>query len=362
VSASSLRIVLAGSVGSSRLTLQALLRHRVNVVGVLELVPDDPSAISGFARLNDVAAEANVPCVGFQSINTPEIVAQVREWRPDLLFVVGLSQLVKPDLLSVPKLACVGFHPTMLPRGRGRAPVAWLVLDATPGAANFFVMDEGTDSGPILVQEPFDVLPTDNAEQVTASLEAAIVRALDRWLPKLLAGEWNPQPQDATLATYHGKRGPEDGWIDWSKSAREIHALIRAAGRPHPGAYSYLKDRKLLVWRAELDTTTPFRGVIGRVLLYDAERGSLVQTGDGLIWLSEVAWADGDMSKPPKPSVGQRLGYVVEDEIVRLKLRIAELEEAVVKLTRLHIILPSHHSAQSETSRMMGGQNDVKAQ
>ena len=330
MSASPLRIVLAGSVGSSRLTLQALLRHRANVVGALELVPVDPTAISGFARLNDVAAEASVPCIGFQNLNAPEIVAQVREWQPDLLFVVGLSQLVKSDLLSVPKLACVGFHPTLLPRGRGRAPVAWLVLDGTPGAANFFVMDAGTDSGPILVQEPFDVSPTDDAERVTATLEQAIVRALDRWLPKLLAGEWNPQPQDDTLATYHGKRAPEDGWIDWAKSAHEIHTLIRAAGRPHPGAYSYLKDRKLLVWRAELDTVTPFRGVIGRVLLTDPQRGSLVQTGDGLIWLSEVAWGDGDQAKP-KLSAGQRLGYVVEDEVSRLKARVAELEKVIAE-------------------------------
>ena len=330
MSASPLRIVLAGSVGSSRLTLQALLRHRANVVGVLELVPENPATVSGYARLNDVAAEAGVPCVGFQNINTPEIVAQVREWQPDLLFVVGLSQLVRTELLAVPKLACVGFHPTLLPRGRGRAPVAWLVLDASPGAANFFVMDEGTDSGPILVQEPFEVRPTDDAEQVTTALEQAIVRGLDRWLPKLLAGEWNPQPQEETLATYHGKRAPEDGWIDWTKSAREIHALIRAAGRPHPGAYSYLKDRKLLAWRAELDSTTPFRGVIGRVLLNDAQRGALVQTGDGLIWLTEVAWGDGDSARP-KLSVGQRLGYVVEDELSRLKTRVAELENLIAK-------------------------------
>lgn len=331
MSAAPLRIVLAGSVGSSRLTLQALLRHQANVVGVLELVPDDPWAISGFVRLKDVAVEANVPCVGFQSINTPEIVAQVRAWQPDLLFVVGLSQIVKAELLSVPKLACVGFHPTMLPRGRGRAPVAWLVLDATPGAANFFVMDEGADSGPILVQEPFDVLADDDAASVTTKLEQAIDRALDRWLPKLLAGEWNPQPQDESLATYHGKRAPEDGWIDWSKPAGEIHALIRAAGRPHPGAYTYLKDRKLLIWRAELDTTTPFRGVIGRVLLNDARRGSLVQTGNGLLWLNEVAAADGGLLKL---GVGQRLGYVVEDEVARLKERVAVLEAVIANVAR----------------------------
>lgn len=329
MTASGLRIVLAGSVGSSRLTLQALLRHQANVVGVLELQPDDPSGVSGYARLHDVAVEAGVPCIAFQKLNEPNIVAQVRDWQPDLLFAVGLSQLVKAELLSVPKLACIGFHPTCLPRGRGRAPVAWLVLDATPGAATFFVMDEGADSGPILVQEPFEVTATDDAASVTASLEQAIVRALDRWLPRLLAGEWNPQPQDDTLATYHGKRAPDDGWIDWNKSAREIHALIRAAGRPHPGAFTFLKDRKLLVWQAELDTTTPFRGVIGRVLLSDSQRGSLVQTGDGLLWLSEVEWSEGDTSMSPRLAVGQRLGYVVEDEISRLKARIAELEQLI---------------------------------
>jgi methionyl-tRNA formyltransferase len=327
-----LRIVLAGSVGSSRLTLQSLLRHHANVVGVLELIPPDPSVVSGFTRLNDVAAEWNVPCVGFQNINAPEIVAQVRDWQPDLLFVVGLSQLVKAELLSVPSLACVGFHPTALPRGRGRAPVAWLVLDATPGAATFFVMDEGADSGPILVQEPFDVSPTDDAASVTAALEAAIERALDRWLPKLLAGEWNPQPQDDTLATYHGKRAPEDGWIDWSRPAVEIDALIRAAGRPHPGAYTYFKDRKLIVWQSQLDRTTPYRGVVGRVLLTDAARGSLVQTGDGLLWLREVTWGDGDAARP-RLTVGQRLGFVVEDEVSQLKARIAELERRLAEWT-----------------------------
>lgn len=326
------RIVLAGSVSSSRLTLQSLIRHRVKVVGVLELQPDNAAAVSGFARLNDVAKAAGIPCVGFQNINAPDIVAQVAAWQPDLLFVVGLSQMVKPELLAIPRLACVGFHPTWLPRGRGRAPVAWLVHDATPGAATFFVMDEGADSGPILVQEPFAVHPTDDAGNVTIALEQAIVRGLDRWLPGLLVGEWDPQPQDDSLATYNAKRAPEDGCIDWSQSARDIHALIRTTTRPHPGAYTYLKDRPLNVWRAEIDSVTLFRGVIGRVLLTDPQRGALIQSGDGLIWLTEVSWADNDTStSPPKLIVGQRLGYVVDDEIQKLKARVAELERLLKK-------------------------------
>ena len=328
------RIVLAGATSSTRLTLESLVRHQATLVGVMEFQPDDPSGVSGFAQLNDVASAAGIPCVGFQNINAPETIAQIRAWRPDICFVVGLSQLVKSELLAIPRMACVGFHPTWLPRGRGRAPVAWLVHDATPGAVTYFVMDEGADSGPILVQEPFAVSPRDDAGDVTRTMEQAIGRALDRWLPKLLAGEWNPQPQDDSLATYHAKRAPEDGWIDWSESASDIHRVIRVATHPHPGAYTYLKDRKLIIWRAEIETTYPIRGVVGRVLITDPQRGVLVQTGDGLLWLRDIAWGDEiDSTKPPKLTVVQRLGYVVEDEVSRLKRRVIELERIILDLT-----------------------------
>ena len=331
----SLRIVLAGATSSTRLTLESLVRHQAPVVGVLEFHPDDPAGVSGFARLADVAEAAGIPCVGFQNINAPDTIAQIRAWQPDVCFVVGLSQLVKAELLATPRLACIGFHPTWLPRGRGRAPVAWLVHDATPGAVTYFVMDEGADSGPILVQEPFAVQPTDDATDVTRAMEQAIGRALDRWLPKLLAGEWNPQPQEDSQATYHAKRAPEDGWIDWSASASDIHRVIRVATRPHPGAYTYLKDRKLIVWRAEIETSYPIRGVVGRVLLTDPQRGALVQTGDGLLWLREVEWGDnGDLTKPPRLLVGQRLGYVIEDEVSRLKQRVNELERIILELAK----------------------------
>ncbi len=334
-----LRIVLAGATLSTQLTLKSLVQHQAPVVGVLEFRPSDQTGVSDDSRLEDIAQAAGIPCVGFQNINEPAAIAQIKAWQPDLCFVVGLSQMVKAELLAIPRLACVGFHPTWLPRGRGRAPLAWLVYDATAGAATYFVMDEGADSGPILVQEPFAVHPNDDATDVARSMERAIDRALNRWFPRLLAGEWDPQPQDDSLATYHAKRGPDDGWIDWSASAVEINRLIRVATRPHPGAYSYQKDRKLIVWRAEIESSIPIRGAIGRVLLTDPQRGSLVQTGDGLLWLREVAWGDAvDSTPPPKLSVGQRLGYVVEDEISRLKQRVAELERVIAKFAEPRLV------------------------
>jgi methionyl-tRNA formyltransferase len=327
------RIVFAGSVSSSRRTLQGLLRHRANVVGVLGLSLKAAHNVSGYVRLDDLARAANIPYLDFDKINAPEIITAIRTWQPDLLFIVGLSQLVDNELLSVPTKGCIGFHPTWLPEGRGRAPIAWLVLDGRPGAATFFLMEQGVDSGPILVQEPVYVSSRDYAADVIEKLENAIDVALDRWLPRLIAGEWNPIPQDESLATYNGRRAPTDGLIDWRLPAEQIHALIRATSHPHPGAYTYLKDRKLIVWRSSLGPKLAYRGVIGRILYVDANYGWLVQTGDGLIWLSEVEFAD-TMDKDPQLElrVGMRLGYVVEDEIYGLKRQLERMEDIITRL------------------------------
>ncbi|MFN2453704.1 MAG: methionyl-tRNA formyltransferase [Pyrinomonadaceae bacterium] len=324
-----LRIVLAGSVGSSRRTLMGLLRHKASVVGVLGLSVERAAGVSGYCRLDDIAQEAGCDYREFVQLNDPEIVSVVEAWSPDLFFVVGLSQLVKSPLLSAARLGCVGFHPTMLPAGRGRAPVSWLTLDGDGvGAATFFLLNEEADAGAILAQEPFAITSKDYAGDVMGKLEEAIDRALDRWLPKLLAGEWNPQYQDERLATYNGRRAPEDGLIDWNSSACRIESLVRASAHPHPGAYTYVKDNRMIVWRAEIETDMSFRGVTGRILLIDAGGRALVQTGNGLLWLSEVEFV-ADSPHAPKPAlrVGMKLGYTSEDEIYALKARITALEE-----------------------------------
>jgi methionyl-tRNA formyltransferase len=323
------RIVVAGAVSSTRLTLEALIKHGAPVVGVLQMRGESSHTVTGFEPLESIAQAAQIPCLTFKNINDAEVVAQVREWNPDLIFVVGLSQLVKDELLAIPQMGCIGFHPTFLPAGRGRAPLAWLTLDNGPGAASFFLIDDGVDSGPIFVQEPFEVTPNDYAGDVARKLETAIATALERWIPKLLASEWDPKPQDEILATYHGRRGPDDGLIDWHQSAFEIHSLIRATAAPHPGAYTWHKGEKLLVWHAELEERLPWRGATGRILLVDADRGALIQTGEGLLWLTQVQATNSEQIHAADEvlRVGQKLGFVVQDEIASLCERVEALEQ-----------------------------------
>lgn len=330
------KVALVGSVGSSRRTLSALIRHGLPIVGVLGLNPLKSSKVSGYCRLDDLALSAGVPYFDFEKINHSNVLSIVQQWSPDILFVVGLSQIVRWDLLSIPKLGCVGFHPTWLPEGRGRAPVAWLTLEGRPGAATFFLMDEGADSGPILIQEPFFVSNQDYAGDVVEKIESAIDVALDRWLPCLAAGRWEPVSQQHELGTYYGRRSPEDGFIQWEWSAQQIQSLVRAASDPHPGAYTYADHRKLIIWRAEVDLHTPYRGVTGRILEGDQSRGWLVQTGDGLIRLTEVEFplpSRNDVSSVLR--VGMRLGYNSQDEVYQINQHIVRLEQRLATLERL---------------------------
>lgn len=317
------RIALAGSVSFSERTLDALIRHGADVVGVLALADTASAGVSDYANLETRCAAASIPCWPFTKINAPEVLVQLRDWSPDIFFVVGLSQLVSRDLMNTARLGCIGFHPTQLPEGRGRAPVAWLTHDGRDGAATFFVLEDEADAGAIFVQEPFSVAADAYAGDVIESVRAAIDRALDRWLPRLLSGEWNPVPQDETRASWWGKRGPDDGLIEWNAPAREIARLVRTASRPYPGAYTYYRGRKLTIWRAQ-ESELPFRGVTGRVLhVHDGQ--VLVQTGGGLLLITESEFAEGDAARI---QVGVKLGYAVEDEIHQLRKRLLELEKS----------------------------------
>lgn len=324
------KIVLAGAVSSSHRILEALLRNKMNVAAVFGLAQETSGGVSGYTRLDDLAQKHHIPYHDFKNINQADVVAMMRDLKPDLLFAVGLSQLVKAELLAIPAQGCIGFHPTQLPQGRGRAPIAWLILEGKPGAATFFRMDENADAGPILAQTRFDVAEDDYAADVIASMDKAIDSALDDWLPALKQGIWKSVEQDESQATYYGKRTPADGLIDWKQPAQKIYALIRAASHPHPGAFTFSSKTKMIIWRAKPEKNLPYHGVPGRILLEDTERGWLIQTGEGLLWLSEVEY------DPPNPAgakplrAGVQLGITTEEELLSLQQRISALEAKII--------------------------------
>ena len=320
-----IKIVLAGSVSSSFKTLQKLIEHTCNVVGFFGYEPINTQSVSGYINMKDFCKENEIPYFPFKKIADADIQLTLESLSPDLFFVIGLSQLVPESMLKISKMGNIGFHPTLLPRGRGRAPIAWLILEEKRGAANFFLMGEGADDGPVFVQEPFDVLPSDNALAIEEKIIVSIGIALDRWLPELKKGIWNPITQEEVLATWYGKRSPEDGWINWELSAESIDRLIRASSHPHPGAFTFLKSRKIRVFNTELENGISIKGVTGRVLIVKDDQ-FLIQTGNGLLWISGII---DEEDQKILLKVGEKLGYYTELEIYKMKNEIIKLKERI---------------------------------
>lgn len=296
------RIAIAGSVNSSARVLRKLIEHEMNVQWVLGLDPAVSMNVSGFNDLGPIAESASLDFSYFQKLNDDWILQGIKDREIDLFFVVGLSQLVRKDLLDAPKVSCIGYHPTHLPKGRGRAAIAWIIMEKVNAAASFFLLDEGTDSGHIIAQKPTQLDGTEYPQEVIDKIMVSIDEAMDEVLPNMKEGLLNYQEQDESQASYLGKRAPSDGYLDWDLPAVDLQRLIRAVSHPLPGGITFLGDKEIKVWRAEVWNAQAIVGVPGRIVKL-LENSFVVCTGDK--HLEIIDWEGVELSELIE---GQKLG------------------------------------------------------
>jgi len=285
-----MNVALIGSVSSSLACLEALVESGVEVVGVLGVDESRADGISDYRSLRQAARQAGLPFQAFEKVTEPGVATFLGQRPHDLLWVIGLSQMMPAPLVDIARVGGVGFHPTMLPEGRGRAPVAWTILRGARAAASLFFLTDEPDAGDIIAQEEVAVRPDDYSEDLIARTNVTLKSLVRGLAPAIQTGQIPRRPQDHAAATYYEKRTPSDGLIDWSQSTDQVYRLIRAAGRPYPGAFSWLGGDKLTVWRAEpadRDVAGQGDALPGTVLDVVPTRGLLVRTGDGSIWVTE---------------------------------------------------------------------------
>lgn len=285
-----MNVALMGSVSSSWHALDALIRGGVDVTSVLGVDESRAERISDYRSLRELALKAGIPFHSFVKVSEPRVEAFLEAHAPDLLWVIGLSQMVPERLIKLARFGGVGFHPTMLPEGRGRAPVAWTILRGARAAANLFFLSDEPDAGDIIVQREVPVLPDDYSEDLIHRTNLVLAEATLELAPQIRAGNIPRTPQDHSKATYYPKRTPADGLIDWAATTDQIYRLIRAAGRPYPGAFTHYKQRKLTVWRGQPGQMPAGAGATepGYIAAIDKASGALVATGDGSIWMTEI--------------------------------------------------------------------------
>ena len=272
------------------------------IVGVVTLPgPIDPNR-SGQCSFHDVAARFDAALIETRDVNAPATVNAVRKLEPELIFVVGWSQLVHDAFIASARVGVLGMHPTLLPRHRGRAPIPWAILTglARTGVTLFEIVDGTADSGAIVGQAVVDVSPDETATTLFARIADAHVALIRELVPQLVAGTAPRIEQDPTRASSWPKRAPTDGIIDWETRAPYLYDWVRAQTRPYPGAFTFLGDEKVIVWDArpvELDERAP-AGTIVEI----GSRGPVVACGEGGLVLEEIQTGAVDLV------VGARLG------------------------------------------------------
>lgn len=304
-SAEPLRILYVGARIVGRGCLQALLEAGANVVGLLYL--DDLKAEITVAHcvFDDLIEDYGLHARSFTSLNDPDILAWAEDCRPDVGMVIGVSQLVGKGLLAVPGQGFIGMHPTLLPEGRGRAPIPWaLIKGLERTGVSLFWCETEADTGALLCQAEVPVYYEDTAAILGARTDRVAARLLVECLPLLAAGQPPRIAQDDSRATLWPRRRPEDGLIDWSLEKRAIYNWVRALTQPYPGAFTFFAGRKLFVWacRESEDRRMAQPGIVVDVLPH----GVLVGCGAGAVLLTRVQWADG--SEIPAGTAGLRPG------------------------------------------------------
>jgi methionyl-tRNA formyltransferase len=242
------------------------------------------------------ADQAGVPYL--ESTNTDEILTFAEEQNADFCLVAGWYHMIPKRLRDRFAKGVAGIHASMLPELRGGAPLNWAILSGlTKSGVTLFEMSDGVDDGPIYLQAPFDIAPRATIADLVRETHLSTLHLIGQALPGVASGAITPRKQVGT-PTYGMQRAPEDGRIDWRSSAISIDRLIRAVGRPYPGATATLEGAEVKIWKAQPASEPTVYGASGQIARLPNFQTPAVVTADGLLVIEEATLADGADAMP----------------------------------------------------------------
>ncbi|HBR51838.1 MAG TPA: methionyl-tRNA formyltransferase [Nitrospira sp.] len=309
-----MRIVFMGTPEFAVPSLEALLSSGDQVIGVV-CQPDRPKGrghqlVAPPVKL--VAERAGIPVLQPLKIRTPEFLQALSSWQPDVIAVAAYGRILHTPILQLPPMGCVNVHGSLLPKYRGAAPVQWAVINGeTETGITTMLMDEGMDTGAMLLQAKLAILPDDTAGTLAPRLAALGGRLLIETLVQLKAGTLVPTKQDDQQATMAPLLKKEDGLIDWTLSATSLTNRVRGLS-PWPGAYTFLGDERWNIWKAVLQGTAT-SDTPGTIVAVN-KQSIVVATGDGLLEIREIQTANSKRMAVAqflaghRVTVGQQLG------------------------------------------------------
>jgi methionyl-tRNA formyltransferase len=253
-----MRVLFMGTPAFAVPSLEALARlggqagSGVELIGVVT-APDRPKGrgqVLAPPPVKDAAIRLGVPVRQPERVKAPEAIDEIRAQRPDMIVVVAFGQILPKAILEIPPNGCLNVHASLLPAYRGAAPIQWAIIrgEERTGVTTM-LMDEGMDTGPMLMQQTVEIKPDERAGALAERLSqigaTLLVETIDAWM----RGAVTATPQDHAQATTAPLMQKNDGQIFWDRPAREIINLVRGTD-PWPGAWTSYNEQPWRIWRA----------------------------------------------------------------------------------------------------------------
>jgi methionyl-tRNA formyltransferase len=280
------RVIFMGTPQFAIPTLQGLVEHHTVVAVVTQ--PDRPA---GRGRqpapppVKQFALEHGLPLLQPPRLTVSYAQAALAELEAQVSVVAAFGQILRQEVLDLPRHGTLNVHASLLPRWRGASPVSAAILagDERTGVT-IMLLDAGMDTGPLLAQKECPIRPDDTTGTLSERLAQLGADLLLDTLPRWIEGQITPRPQNQAEATYSRPLEKKDGLIDWQRSSAEIGRQVRAC-QPWPGAYTSWGERQIKILRAEPLAQKPPQEP-GTVVQLGA--GLAVSTGDGYLLLEEL--------------------------------------------------------------------------
>ncbi len=217
-------------------------------------------------ELDGIAAAHGIPVIIPERVNTEAFARKLRGFEADLFVMSGYNKILRPIIFNIPPLGTINLHGGRLPEYRGAAPINWQIIHGeTIGGCAIIFVDEGIDTGDIIRQEYYRILPEDTHASILKKTLDIFPPLLGKVLEDILSGNVSVTPQDPVEGCYHTRRYPRDSKIHWQGMTDvQVHNLVRGMHGPYPSAFTYRDDTKIEIEKTSLLEET-IRGIPGRV-------------------------------------------------------------------------------------------------
>lgn len=263
-----MKILYLGDKNRGVVCLEALLKEGEDICGV----------VSKYEPLEKFAIKKNIPV--FQSL----FAHKIKEISPDLIVMAGYNQILKKEIIEIPKKGVINLHGGKLPQYRGSSTLNWMIINGeTEGGVAVLFIDQGIDTGDIVAEQSFEIKRDDTIKEVVDKTDKIFPLLLIKVIKQIKNGTIRRKPQILEQGIYYHTRHPKDGKISWERfSAEKIYNLVRALTHPYPGAFTYFNNKKLFIWKALL-LKENIQGIPGRVCLRRSPGVVVIAADRGLL-------------------------------------------------------------------------------